>query len=241
VIGTEAMVLRLVLAALLGGIVGLERERIESAAGLRTHALVAVGSALLMLVSMFGFHDAVHAPEVVLDPSRVAAQIVSGIGFLGAGVIIFRREIIRGLTTAASVWVVAGIGMAVGGGLYLAAIVGTALSLGILAVMKPLERRWTERRRPQVMRVAIDPQRTTAQAIVDRLGALGLHVLRLESRYEGSVGRARLDVVMRHAAPDDVLRAAHALSAEDGVREVRSSVQIPATGANHPGSTDTTS
>lgn len=107
--------------------------------------------------------------------------------------------------------------------------------------MKPLERSWTERRRPQVMRVSIDPQHTTAQAILDRLGALGLHVLRLESRYEGQLGRARLDLVMRRAAPDDVLRAAHTLSAEDGVKEVRSAVQIPATSGKKRAAGDATS
>jgi len=156
VIDPATLLLRLTGAAVLGGLVGLERERVESAAGLRTHALVAVGSSLLMVVSMFGFGDAIRAPEVVLDPSRVAAQIVSGIGFLGAGVIIFRREIVRGLTTAASVWVVAAIGMATGGGLYLAAAVTTVLSLGILAVMKPLERRMNASRRVHLIRVSVD-------------------------------------------------------------------------------------
>lgn len=142
-ISIQEMLLRLAVAAALGGLVGLERERVESAAGLRTHAIVALGAALFMLVSMFGFGDAVHPPGVVLDPSRVAAQIVTGIGFLGAGVIIFRKEIVRGLTTAASVWLVAALGMAVGGGLYLPAVGATVLALAILAVMKPLERRST--------------------------------------------------------------------------------------------------
>ena len=137
-ISWEEMLLRLGLAAVVGGVIGLERERVEAAAGLRTHALVCVGSALFMLVSMFGFADAGRPPAVILDPSRVAAQVVTGIGFLGAGVIIFRKEIIRGLTTAASVWVVAAVGMAIGGGLYIPAVGGAALVLAILAVMKPL-------------------------------------------------------------------------------------------------------
>ena len=91
------MIFRLALATLLGGLVGLERERMERAAGLRTHALVAVGSCLVMLVSAFGFSDAVTANHtVILDPSRVAAQVVSGIGFLGAGTIILRKNAVRG-------------------------------------------------------------------------------------------------------------------------------------------------
>ncbi|HZS00246.1 MAG TPA: MgtC/SapB family protein, partial [Chloroflexota bacterium] len=138
----EQMILRLVLATVLGAIVGVERERLERAAGLRTHALVGVGAALFMLVSVFGFGDVVDMPGVTLDPSRVAAQVVSGIGFLGAGTIIFQREIVRGLTTAASVWAVAAIGLAVGGGLYLAAFGATILTLLILAGLKPLENRF---------------------------------------------------------------------------------------------------
>ena len=120
-ISTQEMLFRLAAATVLGGLIGAERERVESTVGLRTHAIVALGSATFRLVSMFGFANAGGPPGVVLDPSRVAAQIVTGIGFLGAGVIIFRKEVVRGLTTAASIWLVAAIGMAIGGGLYLAA------------------------------------------------------------------------------------------------------------------------
>src|SRR6201999_718256 len=127
-------VLRLCVAAALGGVVGLERERLEWVAGLRTHMLVCLGAALVMIVSSFGFADVI-GPGVVLDPSRVAAQVVSGIGFLGAGTILFlRQEVIRGLTTAASLWTVAAVGLAVGNGLYTAAIGATVLIVIILAV-----------------------------------------------------------------------------------------------------------
>src|ERR1051326_1182407 len=98
------MVGRLLLAAVLGSTIGFERERLLWAAGLRTHMLVAVGSCLIMIVSAFGFADVLGTPNVSLDPSRIAAQVVSGIGFLGAGAILLRGEIIRGLTTAASLW-----------------------------------------------------------------------------------------------------------------------------------------
>ncbi|WP_175721601.1 MgtC/SapB family protein [Burkholderia anthina] len=133
---------RLLLAALLGSIIGIERERLSWAAGLRTHMLVAVGAALVMVVSAFGFADIQNAKNVSLDPSRVAAQVVSGIGFLGAGSIMLRGEIIRGLTTAASLWVVAAVGLAVGGGMYVAAIAATAIVLAILAGLKPIEKRF---------------------------------------------------------------------------------------------------
>jgi hypothetical protein len=121
-ISPEQIVLRLVIAAILGGLVGVERERLEWAAGMRTHALVSLGSALFMVVSAFGFSDILGEQHVILDPSRVAAQVVSGIGFLGAGTIILRREIVKGLTTAASVWAVAAVGLAVGGGMFLAGV-----------------------------------------------------------------------------------------------------------------------
>lgn len=129
---------RLVLAALLGSVIGFERERLSWAAGLRTHMLVCVGSSLIMLVSAFGFADALGQKNVVLDPSRIAAQVVSGIGFLGAGSILLRGEIVRGLTTAASLWSVAGIGLAVGGGMYTASVGATIIILIILAGVKPL-------------------------------------------------------------------------------------------------------
>src|ERR1700748_2482317 len=135
------MILRLPLAAALGSAIGVERERLQWNAGLRTHMLVCVGAALFMLVSSLGFADSLDPQHIVLDPSRVAAQVVSGIGFLGAGAILFRRDKIRGLTTAASLWTVAAIGLAVGGGLYVAAVGATAVIFVILAGLKPLERR----------------------------------------------------------------------------------------------------
>ena len=111
------LILRLVAAALFGSIIGFERERAVRVAGLRTHMLVCVGACLFMIVSAYGF-TSVLGPHVVLDPSRVAAQVVSGIGFLGAGSIMLRKEAIKGLTTAASVRATAAIGLAAGGGLY---------------------------------------------------------------------------------------------------------------------------
>ncbi|RQR68083.1 MULTISPECIES: MgtC/SapB family protein [unclassified Burkholderia] len=136
------LLLRLALAAILGAAVGIERERMSWAAGLRTHMLVCVGSSLIMLVSAYGFNDVAAQQHISLDPSRVAAQVVSGIGFLGAGAILLRGEVVRGLTTAASVWCVAGVGLAVGGGMYVGSIGGTVIILLILAGVKPLEKRF---------------------------------------------------------------------------------------------------
>ncbi|HEY9414643.1 MAG TPA: MgtC/SapB family protein [Pseudonocardia sp.] len=117
----------LMLAFALSSVVGLEREFRGKSAGMRTHCIVGTASALMMLVSKYGFGDVVSQGLVNLDPSRVAAQIVSGVGFLGAGLIITRRGAIRGLTTAAAVWETAAIGMAAGAGLAVLALVVTAL------------------------------------------------------------------------------------------------------------------
>ena len=147
---------RLLGAAFAGSVIGLERERLQWAAGLRTHMLVCVGSCLLIIVSAYGFSD-VLGTHVVLDPSRVAAQVVSGIGFLGAGTILLRGEVVKGLTTAASLWAVAAVGLAIGSGLYVAGLATTLILLVILAGLKPLEERFHNR--TQTRQVIISAKR----------------------------------------------------------------------------------
>ncbi|HLA59332.1 MAG TPA: MgtC/SapB family protein, partial [Puia sp.] len=123
---TQEMIFRLFIAAVLGSIIGWERERRAWTAGLRTHMMVCLGAALVMLVSKFGFQDIQGHPGVILDPSRIAAQVVSGIGFLGAGTILFlRNEVVKGLTTAAGLWTVAAIGLAAGSGMFIEALITT--------------------------------------------------------------------------------------------------------------------
>lgn len=123
--------MRIFCAAILGGIIGLEREYRAKEAGFRTHFLVALGSALFMIVSAYGFSDAMNNELQRWDVSRVAAQVVSGIGFIGAGTIIFRKaeNIVSGLTTAAGLWVTAAMGLACGGGMYVLAIGSTVMVL----------------------------------------------------------------------------------------------------------------
>lgn len=128
-------------ALVLSAIIGLEREIRQKSAGLRTHTLVGVGAALFMLVSKFGFYDVIMTGRIMLDPSRIAAQIVSGIGFLGAGLIFVQRGSVRGLTTAAAVWVTAAIGMAAGAGLPIIATVTTAIYLLVTLAFPVLTRR----------------------------------------------------------------------------------------------------
>lgn len=121
--------LRITLSGIMAGVIGLERELHSKEAGLKTHFLVGVGSALIMVVSKYGFYDIVNTNGIALDPSRIAAQVVSGISFLGAGTIIFEKHYIRGLTTAAGIWATAGIGLAIGAGMYEIGIFSTILVL----------------------------------------------------------------------------------------------------------------
>jgi putative Mg2+ transporter-C (MgtC) family protein len=124
------------LGLVLSAIIGLEREIRQKSAGLRTHSLVGVGAALFMLISKYGFSDVLRTGQVILDPSRVAAQVVTGIGFLGAGLIFVRRDSVRGLTTAASIWVTAAIGSAAGAGLPLLALAATGAYLIVALVFQ---------------------------------------------------------------------------------------------------------
>lgn len=132
----------LLMAAVCGGVVGLERERSRRPAGLRTHVLVCVGSALLMQVSLSMYYMVRADGGTTGDPGRIAAQVVSGIGFLGAGTIMREGANIRGLTTAASLWVVAGIGLAVGSHLYIESLVATGIVVLTLKTLSEVEHRW---------------------------------------------------------------------------------------------------
>lgn len=119
--------IKLLVAALCGAAIGFERSKLRKSAGIRTHMVVAVASALIMLVSKYGFYDILSTNNIDLDPSRIAAQIVSGISFIGAGTILVRKSQISGLTTAAGVWAVSAIGMSVGAGMYVISIIATIL------------------------------------------------------------------------------------------------------------------
>ena len=136
------ILIRLSLAAFLGGLVGFERERRDWAAGIRTHMMACVGSALIMMVSSFGFSDILGTPNVMLDPSRVASSVIIGIGYLGAGIIlILKRGNIRGLTTASGLWTTAGVGLAAGGGMYFTAAAATVIALLILYGVQLLQKK----------------------------------------------------------------------------------------------------
>lgn len=166
---------RLFLALVLGGLIGLERESHGRPAGFRTHILVSLGSALVMILSVYSFANLVVTRRLNYDPGRLAAQVVSGIGFLGAGTILREGPTIRGLTTAASLWVVAGIGMAAGVGAYFAAIVATSLVVVTLFYLSKLEQRFLATKR-QALLLQISDEPGQLGAIGSVLGRFGVNI-----------------------------------------------------------------
>ena len=179
----EDILIRLLTGAVLGGLVGLERERLDWAAGLRTHMIVCIGATLMMIVSAYGFHDVTGKPGYALDPSRVAAQVVSGIGFLGAGTILFlKNEVVKGLTTAAGLWTVAGIGLAVGGGLYFADIITTILVLIILIIIKPYKNKLIPHNKHKELQLLINLQSAKLLQVENVIDAYHLKYAQLSIR-----------------------------------------------------------
>jgi putative Mg2+ transporter-C (MgtC) family protein len=203
--------LRLLFACALGGLIGFERELRDREAGIRTHLLVSLGSALFTIISAYGFHEFLtNGGNIVrADPSRIAAQIVTGIGFLGAGAIIREGLSVRGLTTAATLWVVAAIGMSCGAGYYWPAAATTALTLFALWPLRILAYRFIERIKPEEDRITIELQEghSLAQLLANVQGVrhievddeLDRRVVHLELAHvdEDVVGRlADLDYVL---------------------------------------------
>jgi putative Mg2+ transporter-C (MgtC) family protein len=205
------LLLRLALAVVLCGAIGLERESRAQAAGLRTHILVGVGAALFTLVSAYGFDD---APGRTADPTRIAAQIVSGIGFLGAGAIIRQGLTVRGLTTAAALWIVAAIGMAVGAGYYVGAVASTAIILVALIGFRQLRPTLISRLRTDF--VLLEVELDQRGRLGDLFTVLGRHELRVEgmqSERENQLQAVRFELLVPpQADPEAVLADVRAVT-----------------------------
>jgi putative Mg2+ transporter-C (MgtC) family protein len=214
------LALRIGLAAGLGAAIGLERELREREAGLRTHLLVSLGAALFTLVSAYGWSDwRFSTPEgIVFDPTRIAAQIVTGVGFLGAGAIIRQGLTVRGLTTAATLWAVAAIGMAAGAGYYSAAILTTAVVLVSLWPLRVLAFKLFTRLRPEERPLEIElASGASAQPLLAAVEELGAEVesFQLEQSRDGRL------VVLRAAFPEGAAKALTRLADLEDVRAVR--------------------
>ena len=211
-LGWPHILLRLAVAGALGGAIGLERELRERGAGLRTHLVVCMGSALFTLVSAY----AITGPHV--DPTRIAAQIVSGIGFLGAGAIIRQGLSVRGLTTAATLWLVAAIGMAAGAGSYDAAIIATGLALLTLGPLRVVAYRGMSRFRPHVERLLVEiPAGGSAVPLVEVVERYG-SVQSLDIAQEGDRRSVAIDLALRANTSPQIVAAVAEI---DGVLEVR--------------------
>lgn len=177
---TWEIILRLLLAAVFGGVVGYQREIVDRPAGFRTHVLVCTGSALMMMVSIYPFTGFKQ-----VDLSRIAAGVVTGIGFLGAGTIIRQGSIVRGLTTAASLWTIAGVGLAVGSGFYLASVATTVLVFVVLAEFKLVETHLIGTKRHKILKVKSIDWPGQIGKISTILGDLGISIKNVEIIPEG--------------------------------------------------------
>lgn len=196
---TTEFILRLFAAAMLGGLIGLERGYRAKEAGVRTHFLVALGSGLFMILSQFGFEEILEQPyNIRLDPSRIAAQVVSGIGFIGAGTIIFQKHVVRGLTTAAGLWVTAAIGMTCGAGLYLLAGAATVLVMLCLETLNWLMKRFGTR---NVSITFSSPTLSEVTQVLERLRSDGMSIDSYNMRETKSEGKVSytvtLDVIVK--------------------------------------------
>ena len=213
---------RVVVAAGLGGAVGLERELREREAGFRTHLLVSVGSCLFTLVSAYGFNEFLAGGGNVVrtDPTRIAAQIVTGVGFLGAGAIIRQGFSVRGLTTAATLWVVAAIGMASGAGYFSAAVITTALVLFSLWPLRIVAFRVMTRFRPETDRLIVQlPSGESPAPLLEKLESLGGSLQALEVGHEADRRTVLVDVTLPPKA--DAPAIVSQLSQLEHVLEVR--------------------
>jgi len=215
------ILLRVVLAGILGGAIGAEREIREREAGLRTHMLVSIGAALFTLVSAYGFSDFhfSNVSGVTYDPTRIAAQVVTGIGFLGAGAIIRQGLSVRGLTTAASLWVVAAIGLATGAGYYSAALITTVVVLVSLWPLRIVAFRIFERVRPGELRLEVELQPSESPSVlVDPLEKRGIAVRSFEVEDARDRRRVVLELRASGIQPDQVTAELMRLEPVLGVR-----------------------
>jgi putative Mg2+ transporter-C (MgtC) family protein len=219
------------LAFVLSSLIGLEREWRQKSAGLRTHTLVGTGAALFVLVSKYGFTD-VLGSHVILDPSRVAAQIVTGIGFIGGGLIFVRGDAVRGLTTAAIVWVTAAIGMACGAGLPLLAIAVTAGHFIVVFVYPALAARLPRSRYLSFeVRVVYQDGRGILRDVLTHSTTLGFQIARVDTRHLDAIvdGRQTVAVTLELQGQPSVQQLTVDLSDLDGVLEVETVDRADAT------------
>jgi putative Mg2+ transporter-C (MgtC) family protein len=185
------VLVRLIVACLLGGVIGFEREYSRNRpAGFRTHILVSLGSCLAMLISEFVFIS--YGDPAVTDPARIGAQVVSGIGFLGAGAIIRHGNTVQGITTAASIWAVACIGLACGAGFYTGALITTILIWAVLMYLKRFEEKMPLKEKIKVVTIEAKQSYKISQTINDEIEKLGLRIKSIEITDDSSLQKQKI-------------------------------------------------
>jgi putative Mg2+ transporter-C (MgtC) family protein len=202
------LTIRMLLAVGMGGLIGLEREWSNHAAGLRTHMLVCIGATSIMLLSMYGFSEFANEFNVRMDPARLAAQVISGIGFLGAGAVLRNGSMVSGLTTAASIWVVAAIGLCIGAGFYYCAGLATGLVLFSLFFLNKWEKHLMRHRR----------NREVTICLYDRPGMLG--------KIATVFGEYKIQIVNVKMKPDEQVQRVHS---QEPVMELTINIKISST------------
>lgn len=214
------LVLRLLGAAVAGALIGFERELRDQPAGFRTHMLVALGSCVFTVISAYGFGElAGERGYVRVDPSRIAAQIVTGIGFLGAGVIFRQGLTVRGLTTAASLWVTAALGMAVGAGAYLVAVAGAVVALLTIAALRPVRRAVRGLRTEQEELILEVQPEVPLDQLMKEIGAAGIRVdhLRVTDEEEDRTELSLSVRIPQESSPEEVMVLIRAMRGVRGV------------------------
>ncbi|TCM51361.1 MgtC/SapB family protein [Kribbella sp. VKM Ac-2568] len=216
--GTELLLL--LIAFVLSMIIGIERQLRQKSAGVRTHTLVGTGAALFTLVSAFGFSNVV-GNDVNLDPSRIAAQVVSGVGFLGAGVIFMRRDLVRGLTTAATIWMTAAIGMACGAGMPVLAVAATLLHLIAVGPFARLTKHLPSPDRRRLVTVRYIDGAGVLRAILATATSMGFEASVLGTTVDREGGRQQVRASMRFTGRPPLENLVVALDDLEGVTGVR--------------------
>lgn len=210
---------RLLIATALGGLIGWERERNNHPAGFRTHILVCVGSTLIMLISTYGFSPFMEESQVRFSPDRIAAQVVSGIGFLGAGTILRQGFTVSGLTTAASLWVVAAIGLAVGCGLHFEAALTTVIALVSLELLNRVEGILFHRRHLKVVRIQTVDQPGVLGELTTLMGRMGISIRQVQVD-EGEESEVEIIFTLRFPAEKQIPEMIEVARTVAGVKSV---------------------
>ncbi|SDI05888.1 putative Mg2+ transporter-C (MgtC) family protein [Alteribacillus persepolensis] len=218
------IIIRILAAAFLAGLIGIEREYKRHPAGFRTHLLVGTGACLVMVMALFGFQEYMHANEEIVryDPSRLASYVVSGVGFLGAGTIIVQGVSIKGLTTAASIWVVAAIGLAAGAGMFFAAVFTTIVVLLSLFFLNNVDRFFRSTARPEKMEIIVEQEKAVLSKIIEALEDNDISVKKVVgSRDEGKENTFAYHL---HVQSPNALKRAQLhekILLMDGVKEIK--------------------